>query len=772
MQQSTTLQRVITFSVLPVGLLLGTMGILYAYWYAKASLGETVGTTFQELARQSAENVGLLLTKEVEWIEQLSALPMVRAAARESTRVTFDAPDLKRVREQQQRYFTSMVIMNQQGQPIGDAISNTTTAHYRRQAWWAEVFEGGHPWGGPIYRDEAGRWYWEIAVPIKEASGAVVGALKVVIGREQFLDSVLRGRIGRTGHVMLLDERGTVVACTLLAPSLHTPIHGLRGNAAAGQSTAFSSAVSGEVDVDTHQGIGGIVGLAPVSLRPDILLQDRWSLLVQQDPAEMYSPLLTLAERLALFGIIAIGLIALLWWRLARRIAQPINALMRRMRTMSVPDGSCHQVAPDPVGVEEIDALAASFEQLTARLSLAAYESQRHIHKLEEANREIARSEEYYRMVWNHSLDLKLLVDSNGIVRDLNRRGEIKLWQPAAHLLNTPMYSLFRIEDQPRLRALLTEVFATGKERPAGEWHVPAPAGDFFVMEVDLVPLVKDGQVETVMVQLTDLTETQQLQEQLIRSERLASLSQFASMFAHDIRNPLAGVKKTLELMAQRAELQVDPVRRWCEDLHYTIEQLQGMINDMLDVYQENYSGLPLITSSVCLNDLIHEVLHLLRLEAEAREITFDLHLPEEGVMLEADRRRLERVLINLVHNALKYSPPRGLITLSIGNGSGKCPAQVTDATEWNEDHVSISIEDEGPGIEPDVLPHIFEMFFRPQRQQDWRVGRGLGLYFCHLVVKGHHGVIRASNRRDGGAQFCVELPAGRASHVHHITHC
>ncbi len=425
-------------------------------------------------------------------------------------------------------------------------------------------------------------------------------------------------------------------------------------------------------------------------------------------------------------------------WHFAGRMARVISALMRRMSHSDIPEGLSHYQGDN----------------------------------LDAAHRAIARSEEHYRMVWNHSLHPGLLVDSNGIVRDLNRRGEIKFWQPAVRLLGTPVYALFRVEDQPRLQELLAEVFASGKERPAGEWHVPDPTGDFFVMEVDLVPLRKDGAVETVMVQLTDWTEKKQLQDQLLRSERLASLSQFASMFAHDIRNPLAGVKKTLELMGQRPELQVDPVRRWCEDLHFTIEQLQGMINDMLDVYQENYSGLPLITSSVCLNDLIHEVLHLFRLEAESREITFDLQLPDARLTLEADRRRLERVLSNLVHNALKFSPRRGLITVSARSESGGKSMRAADDRVRAGDRISISIADEGPGIERDALPHIFEMFFRSPGRQDWRSGRGLGLYFCRLVVEGHHGSIHAANRRHGGAIFLVEFPVAQESHVHHLAHC
>jgi signal transduction histidine kinase len=70
-----------------------------------------------------------------------------------------------------------------------------------------------------------------------------------------------------------------------------------------------------------------------------------------------------------------------------------------------------------------------------------------------------------------------------------------------------------------------------------------------------------------------------------------------------------------------------------------------------------------------------------------------------------------------------------------------------------------ISVEDEGPGIESNDLPHIFDMFFRKKDGLDYRIGRGLGLHYCRLVVEAHHGVIRAGNRPNGGARFTVELP-------------
>jgi signal transduction histidine kinase len=307
---------------------------------------------------------------------------------------------------------------------------------------------------------------------------------------------------------------------------------------------------------------------------------------------------------------------------------------------------------------------------------------------------------------------------------------------------------------------MLQEVFQTGRERSAGEMQIMTMGGDSLTMDLDLTPVTGPLQVETVMLQLIDLTERKMLEQQLLRTERLASLSQFASMFAHDIRNPLAGIKKTLEWLGQRPELKGEPQRSWLEDLRFTTDLLLGMIHDMLDVYQESYSGLPLSMSEVSVLKLAEDSLHVFRSEAQARDVTFHLAVPrDEEIMVTVDSRRMQRVLINLVHNALKYSPTHGVITLSIHVGTIEgvegAGAPFGDAPRT----AYISVEDEGPGIEQDDLPHIFDMFFRKKDGQDYRIGRGLGLHFCRLVVEAHHGVIRAGNRVNGGARFTVELP-------------
>jgi signal transduction histidine kinase len=261
----------------------------------------------------------------------------------------------------------------------------------------------------------------------------------------------------------------------------------------------------------------------------------------------------------------------------------------------------------------------------------------------------------------------------------------------------------------------------------------------------------------TVLLQFCDMTEKRQLEQQLIRSERLASLSQFASMFAHDIRNPLAGIKKTLELLRERPELQAQPIAQWFGDLQLTTDLLLGMINDMLDVYQESYSGLPIVVSHFPVGALFQEAVHLFKSEADAKGVSVRLDVSPEDIAMTGDRRRLQRVGINLLHNALKYSPPKGVITISIK--AGQEGAMPVGLGRIGDEVLLVRVEDEGPGISAEDLPSLFEMFFRKKDGHDLRIGRGLGLHFCRLVIEAHRGRIWAANRLTGGAQFSIAVP-------------
>jgi len=218
MRKRVSLQRSITLSVLSIGLLSGAFGLAYSYWRTKHSFREAIGLGFQELARQSADKVGLILEKEIEWVERLSFLPEVREAVREGTRLTFDQQVLERWKESQRPYFRSLEILDRRGRSVGGVTSESARTYYSRQPWWPVVFEQRRLWVGELRLDEKGSGDLEIAVPIVDEAGAVLGAIKAVIEKDQLVTSVLRSRIGSTGHVMLIGAQGTVLACPLSHP--------------------------------------------------------------------------------------------------------------------------------------------------------------------------------------------------------------------------------------------------------------------------------------------------------------------------------------------------------------------------------------------------------------------------------------------------------------------------------------------------------------------------------------------------------------------------
>ena len=247
-----------------------------------------------------------------------------------------------------------------------------------------------------------------------------------------------------------------------------------------------------EVQDDAHGQGGGIVGFASVALRPDIVQAETWSILVRQDPNEAYAPLRLLVWKLVAFGMLVFAVVALLRWRLGRRIVQPINALVERVQFFGQQSGEKPMMAAQSAGIVEIDTLAASFDELAERLERASRGTGAVCGRTRTGEPELALSEEHYRMLWDHSTDTRLLVNEGRIIQAVNRRGEMKLGASADHLIGTKVEDLFREEDRVRLRRLLEAVIVTKKEVPAGEMRIPSPTEGTLIMEVDLVPVEND----------------------------------------------------------------------------------------------------------------------------------------------------------------------------------------------------------------------------------------------------------------------------------------
>jgi len=219
-------------------------------------------------------------------------------------------------------------------------------------------------------------------------------------------------------------------------------------------------------------------------------------------------------------------------------------------------------------------------------------------------------------------------------------------------------------------------------------------------------------------------------------------------MLAHDIRNPLFGVQKTLEVALAEVGA-TSEARDLIADAQLSCDILIDMLGDMLDAHRLEREVVVLSAREI---DLVSVVTKSMRMvHSLAREKGVRIQLDHDGKLpsIFIDQERLTRVLVNLLHNAIKYSPEESTVGVSIETLS--------------DEYVKISVTDHGEGIPMEEAEKIFSKYYQhqPARQAD-NPGFGWGLYFCALAVSAMGGEIWAEPPdldAAPGARFCFTLP-------------
>ena len=232
-----------------------------------------------------------------------------------------------------------------------------------------------------------------------------------------------------------------------------------------------------------------------------------------------------------------------------------------------------------------------------------------------------------------------------------------------------------------------------------------------------------------------DLTESEAVQSQRKRADNLAEANRnkevFMALLSHELRSPLSPIVNALNILRQMKTN--DPI---IEQAGNIIDRQVGLmvrlVDDLLDISRITKGKLRLTKEAVDLRNVLNHAAESARAFMEARRHDFSVSLPTQPIWVEADPARLEQVVVNLLDNAAKYSDTGGLIRMNV-NQEG------ADAV--------IRVRDNGVGIAPDLLPHIFELF----TQVDGSLGRsygglGIGLALAHNLVEMHDGRLQASS--------------------------
>ena len=231
--------------------------------------------------------------------------------------------------------------------------------------------------------------------------------------------------------------------------------------------------------------------------------------------------------------------------------------------------------------------------------------------------------------------------------------------------------------------------------------------------------------------------------EYLAELERLRQ--ETTDLIVHDIRSPLNCIEASLELLqmilpedvlASCAKI-IDLALGSCKDV-------LNLVDSLLEVARMESDELVLDLQPISLMPLITETVNRLRLLAEQYKITLELDAPAELPSIQGDGNKLERVLDNLLDNALKYTPEGGLITLAVRRANAQVEVRVTDT---------------GPGIPPEYRERIFERFTRVPGYEGRRRGLGWGLAFCRSVIEAHGGRIWLESEVGQGSTFAFTIP-------------
>jgi two-component system NtrC family sensor kinase len=262
------------------------------------------------------------------------------------------------------------------------------------------------------------------------------------------------------------------------------------------------------------------------------------------------------------------------------------------------------------------------------------------------------------------------------------------------------------------------------------------------VLRLTAAPLPESGDHNSVVVLIEDVTEQRKLEAQLIQNEKLAAVGQLVSGVAHELNNPLTSIAGLSEFLVEHSR----PTGREREHLriiHEQAERAGRIVRDLLTFARKG--GHEKVRVDV--NNLVSRTAALLAYDVKLRGVQFEQKLDSCTPAVLADPYELQQVVLNLITNAVQAVaelPPDQQRTIVVSTGR-------------EDDTVSVSVEDSGPGIAADLIPQLFTPFFTTKEPGR---GTGLGLSISYGIVKAHGGQLGHAESPLGGARFDIILPA------------
>jgi two-component system NtrC family sensor kinase len=356
---------------------------------------------------------------------------------------------------------------------------------------------------------------------------------------------------------------------------------------------------------------------------------------------------------------------------------------------------------------------------------------------LRNSQTELQRERDFSSKILSHTQSLILVTDTEGVISYANRRwGGLGFEQ--SQLLGHPLPELTAPTRQVALRTALAAV-ARGQQVDNFDMQLLRGDGQSGQFSVNLSPISgDDGKVSSVVVVMTDVTDSAMLQAKLIHTEKMAAVGQLVSGVAHEVNNPLTAILGFTDLLVESPDIP-DSARRDLRVILQEAQRTKQIVQNLLSFARQ----MPAQRRPVQLNAILRRTVQLRAYDFHSHGVEIIERLDEALPDVIGDSHQLQQVFLNIVNNA--HDAVR-----DIGR-----PARIEIMSARNGAWVEVSFRDNGAGIAyPD---RIFDPFFTTKEVGK---GTGLGLSICYGIVHEHNGEIVCHNNLDSeGATFIVRLP-------------
>jgi PAS domain S-box-containing protein len=403
-------------------------------------------------------------------------------------------------------------------------------------------------------------------------------------------------------------------------------------------------------------------------------------------------------------------------------------------------EGSAQNLLHDPI----VAGIVANFRDITER---------------KQAEEKLQSSERYFRSLTQNALDVTMVIGRDGIIKYATSSVEPPRGYKPEEIIDTNGFSTVHPEDLPKAMNAYNDLMQNPATQVRTEVRVLHKDGSWRIVEGVARNLLDDPIVEGIIVSYRDVTERRQAAEkleELYRQEKdlrqqleteMKRRVEFTRALAHELKTPLTPMLISSQVLA--SELKEEPLLSLARNISRGASNLNSRIDELLDLAKGEIGMLQLKIEQLDALQLLREVVEYVSPVASSRGQSLIMELPDSLPLVRADNVRLRQIVLNLLNNALNYTPEGGRIALRAGQ---------------KDANLIVEVEDNGPGIAEEEQQHMFEPYHRMEVAGERLSGLGLGLALCKMLVDLHGGQIWVKSRVGEGSTFSFSLPLEAAN--------